>query len=187
MEPIMKYVVLALALLFCSCQSGNIKMIDKYEDKAFVDVPSHVEAIEVNGRVVRAGFSSGSSITIEIPVGRTELVFRFYKIYETQHGDDHEKIYSDKMTAVFLAEKNNHYQPITPEPDSIDAAKESLKSMKGYVIHKESGTKIDAIQGVLEERYHGIRIMKPYEEMKHWWKKSTQKEKDDFLKWTKSQ
>lgn len=162
-------------------------MTDKYEDKAFVEVPSHVEAIEVNGRVVRSGLSMGGAATIEIPVGRTELVFRFYRIYETQHGDDYEKVFSDKMTAVFLAEKNNHYQSVTANPDNRDDAKKSLKSMKGYVLHKESGTKIDAIQGVIEERYHGIRIMKPYEEMKHWWKKATQKEKDDFLKWTKSQ
>lgn len=183
----MKFLALILMLIFCSCQSGHIKMIDKYEDKAFVEVPSHVEAIEVNGRTVRAGFSAGSKVIIEIPVGRTELVFRFFRIYETQHGDDHEKISSDKMTAVFVAEKNNHYKPQMPNPDNIDDAKRSLKRMNGYVIHAESGTKIEAIQGVIEERYHGIRIMKPYDELKHWWKKSTQKEKDNFMKWVKDQ
>jgi len=183
----MKYLFLAFALLLASCQTGNIKMTDKYEDKAFVHVPSHVEALEVNGRRVRGTLSLGSRTTIEIPVGRTELVFRFYKIYETQHGDDHEKIFSDKMTAVFVADKNNHYHVNCPDPDDFEEVKKSLQKMKGYVLHKESGTKIESIQGVIEERYHGIRIMKPYEELKYWWKKSTQKEKDDFLKWIKDQ
>ena len=183
----MKSLFLLCLLFLVSCQSNNIKLTDKYEDKAFVKVPFHIEAIEVNGRKIRSGLAVGASGTIEIPVGRTELVFRFFKIYDTQHDDDYEKIFSDKMTAVFVAEKNNHYLVNCPDPDKIEEARKSIKKMKGYVLHQESGTKIDAIQGVIEERYHGIRIMKPYEELKHWWKKSTQKEKDDFLKWIKDQ
>jgi len=181
----MKYLILLFAYMFCACQTGAIKMTDKYEDKAFVSVPSHIEAIEVNGRRVGVGIGGGASI--EIPVGRTELVFRFYRIYDTQHGDDHEKIYSDKVTAVFITEKNNHYELKMPNPDNVDVAKSSIKKMKGHVLHKESGEQIDAIPGVIEERFHGIRVMKPYEELKHWWKKSTQKEKEDFMKWIKDQ
>lgn len=183
----MKYVMALLLLALCSCQTGNIKMTDKYEDKAFVSIPSHVEAVEVNGRMVRSGVSLGGTSTIEIPVGRTELVFRFYKIYETQHGDDHEKVFSDKQTAVFVADKNNHYEVNMPSPYKMEEAQKMAKSMKGFVLHKETGNRIEAIPGVIEERYHGIRIMRPYEELKHWWKKSTQKEKDDFLKWIKDQ
>ncbi|MCM8525979.1 MAG: DUF2057 family protein [Lentisphaeraceae bacterium] len=183
----MKYVLLACSLFLASCQSGNIKMTDKYEDKAFVEVPSHIEALKVNGRTVPGSMLLGSGKTIEIPVGRTELVYRFYRMYDTQHGDDYEKVFSDKMTAVFVSEKNNHYQLNSLNPDSPDAARAALKKMKGYVLHKESGTKIDAIQGVIDDRFHGIKIMKPYDELKHWWKKSTQKEKDDFLKWIKDQ
>ena len=183
----MKYAFLAFVLILSSCQTGNIKMTDKYEDKAFIIVPRHIDAIEVNGRKVRGALSLAGGATIEIPVGRTEFVFRFYKMYELQHGDDHEKVFSDKMTAVFVAEKNNHYNVNCPDPDNLGEAKASIKEMKGYVLHQESGTRIDAIQGVIEERYHGIRIMRPYEELKHWWKKSTQKEKDDFLKWIKDQ
>lgn len=183
----MKHLILLFLVMFCSCQTGAIKMTDKYEDKAFVSVPSHVEAIEVNGRRVNGALSTGGSTDIEIPLGRTELVFRFYRIYETQHGDDHEKVYSDKQTAVFVAEKNNHYEVKMPNPYKMEEALQLVKKMKGHVLHKESGTQIDAIPGVIEERFHGIRIMKPYEELKHWWKKSTQKEKDDFMKWIKDQ
>lgn len=183
----MRYLVLGMALLFCSCQSGNIKMTDKYEDKAFVEVPSHIEALKINGRSIPGGMSFGSSKLIEIPIGRTEIVYRFYKIYDTQHGDDYEKVHSDKMTAVFVSEKNNHYHLKSLNPDSLEGAKKSMKSMKGYVLHEESGTKIDAINGIIDDRFHGIKIMKPYDELKHWWKKSTQKEKDDFMKWIKDQ
>ncbi|MCM8540827.1 MAG: hypothetical protein NE328_11185, partial [Lentisphaeraceae bacterium] len=98
-----------------------------------------------------------------------------------------EKVHSDKMTAVFVSEKNNRYHLKSLNPDSLEGAKKSMKSMKGYVLHEESGTKIDAINGIIDDRFHGIKIMKPYDELKHWWKKSTRKEKDDFMKWIKDQ
>ena len=89
------------------------------------------------------------------------------------------------MTAVFIADKNNNYEIVVPDPLSLDEAEKLMGKMEGYLIHKESGSKIKAIRGIIEERYHGIQIKKPYQELKYWWKKATDKEKADFQKWIK--
>ena len=70
-----------------------------------------------------------------------------------------------------------------PNPSSFDEAKKMLPEIKGELLHRESGQKINAIVGVIEERFHGIQTKYPYQELKYWWKKSTDKEKADFLKW----
>ncbi len=183
----MRLVLLLVLVLFCGCQSSHVRLTDKYEDKAFLHVPTHVEVIKVNGRMVGGGVSLTGKLTYEIPVGRTEVVFQFFKIYSTRHNDDHEKVLSEKNTVIFVADKSNHYELSMPEPYSYDEALKLRNEMKGSVLHRESGTRMEAVLGVVEERFHGIKIMKPYEELKHWWKKSTQKEKDDFLKWIQEQ
>ncbi len=183
----MKFLCSLILVFLCGCQSGNVSLTDKYEDKAYLHVPNHVEVIKVNGRMVSSGMSLTGKLTFEIPVGRTEVVFQFFKIYSTRHNDDHEKVLSDKNTVIFIAEKSNHYELSMPEPYSYDEAMKMRNQMKGSLLHRESGTKIEAVLGVVEERFHGIKIMKPYDELKHWWKKATQKEKDDFLKWIQEQ
>ena len=174
-----KYLLTALLLLLASCGSSTITLTDRFEDHATVIVPSHVECMEVSGKRIDTGFSLGSRTVIEIPVGRTEVVFRFYRIYDINE-DDHHKVRSEKMTAVFVAEKNNNYEIMMPEPLSLEEAEDNIGEMKGYLVHKESGSKISAIRGIIEERYHGIQLKEPYQELKYWWKKATDSEKDNF-------
>ena len=69
----------------------------------------------------------------------------------------------------------------------IEEAQKFIKNIKSHLLHIESGLKTEPVKGQIEERFQGIKIMEPYEELKHWWKKATQKEKDNFLKWTKDQ
>jgi uncharacterized protein YccT (UPF0319 family) len=183
----MKLFLLTVTIgVLSSCGTGVVKMTDRFEDHAIVTVPSHIEALEVGGRRVKTGFSFGDETILEIPLGRTELVFRFYRIYDINE-DDHEKLISDKMTAVFIADKNNHYEIHMQNPESFSKAKQVLGKIKGYVLHKESGARINATPGVIEERYHGIQIKKPYEELKYWWQKATPKEKLNFKSWIEAQ
>ena len=183
----MKNFLLILTLtLLGSCGSGTITLTDRFEDHATILVPSHVECIEVSGKLIKSGINFASNMKIEIPVGRTEVVFRFYSIYDVNE-DDHVKVRSEKMTAVFVAEKNNTYEIIMPDPLTLDDAQAIIGEMKGHLLHKDSGTKFSAIRGVIEERYHGIQIKEPYQELKYWWKKATDKEKENFKKWLKEQ
>ena len=183
----MRFLFLPLLLvLFTGCSTTTVKMTDKYERGAFLKVPYHVKAIEVNGRLVRSSLIS-KDLLIEIPEGRTEFVYKFHNIYDFNHGDDHMEITSDKMTAVFVAKEGNHYEIVCPNPDSLKDAKALMPNIKSHLLHIESGQITKAVKGQIEERFHGIKIMEPYDELKHWWKKATEEEKENFLKWTKDQ
>jgi uncharacterized protein YccT (UPF0319 family) len=181
----MKFFLLIILIALTSCQTGTIKLQDRFEDHATVTVPDHVEAIEIGGRLIRSSLSFGDQV-IEIPLGRTEIVFRFYKIYDVNE-DDFEKMISEKMTVVFVPVKNNHYELKMPEPKSVSGAEAFFEKLKGSLLHIESGEVYKAIPGIIEERYHGIQLKRPYDEMKYWWKKSTSKEKSDFRKWLSEQ
>lgn len=181
-----RFLLLLLLFLSAGCSSKVVKMTDKYEKGALIKVPSHVKALEVNGRVVKSSMLS-DELTLEVPVGRTEFVYKFLNIYDTQHGDDHEEISSSKMTIIFNAQEGNNYELVCQNPDSFEDAQKIIGNIKSHLLHLESGLKTEAIRGEIQERFHGIKIMEPYNELKHWWKKATQEEKENFLKWVNDQ
>ena len=180
------FLLVILITLTAGCASSIIKMTDKYENGAYIKVPTHVRALEVNGRVVKTSLIT-DAITLEVPAGRTEFVYQFVNIFDTQHGDDHEEVKSSKMTVIFNAKEFNNYELVCQNPDSYEDAQKVVKNIKSHLLHFESGVKTQPVKGQIEERFHGIKIMEPYEELKHWWNKATQQEKNNFLKWTKDQ
>ena len=181
----MKFSLLFLLLVLVSCQTAQLKLTDPYEKGAFVEVPSYIEPIEINGRLIRKPFMA-ESLIMEIPPGRSELVVRFKEIYDTHDGDSHEKIVSDKMTFVFVAKEADHYVVQCPYPESIEEAQKMMSTISAQLLHRESGDKTNAVVGYIEERSVGFETKKPYQELKYWWKKATAKEKENFLKWSKN-
>ncbi|MCM8535344.1 MAG: DUF2057 domain-containing protein [Lentisphaeraceae bacterium] len=175
-----------LFLVVTSCGTSVVKMTDKFEGKAYIEVPYQVNAIEVNGRLVKSSLVH-DAFTIEIPVGRTEFVFRYHNIFFDNTDNDHEGVQSDKMTAVFVAEEGQHYSVICPNPLMLDEAKALMPNLTSHLLHKETGEVIKAVNGHIPERFHGVKSAMPYEELKHWWVKSTNEEKNSFLKWSEAQ
>ncbi|MCM8531083.1 MAG: DUF2057 domain-containing protein, partial [Lentisphaeraceae bacterium] len=165
----MKLAILISLLLFVtSCSTSVVKMTDQYERGAFVEVPYHVKAVEVNGRLIKSSLIYESFI-VEIPVGRTEFVYRYHNIFDKNHDDDHEEVESDKMTAVFIAEEAQHYKIVCPNPDKLEDAKKLMPDIKSHLLHVETGNVTEAVRGQIDERFHGLKIMEPYKELKHWW------------------
>jgi uncharacterized protein YccT (UPF0319 family) len=175
-----------IVVFFSGCSATVVTMTDKYEKGAFLKVPYHVKAIEVNGRLIKSSLISHELI-IEIPEGRTEFVYKFHNIYDIHHGDDHIEVESDRMTVVFVAKQGDYYELNCPNPSSVEDAKALMPEIKSHLLHVESGAITNAIRGQIEERYHGIEIKKPYEELMHWWKKATEGERGKFKDWIKVQ
>ena len=180
------FLLILIMILISACASPIVKMTDKYENGAYIKVPTHVRALEVNGRVVKTSLIT-DAITLEVPAGRTEFVYKYVNIFDTHHGDDHEEVKSGKMTVIFNAKDFNNYEVICQNPDSFEEAEKIVPNIKSHLLHIESGMKTEPVKGHIEERFHGIKIIEPYDELKHWWKKATQKEKDNFLNWINDQ
>ena len=171
-----RLLLILLLILGAGCTTQTVKLTDKYERGATLIIPTHVKALEVNGRVVNSSMLS-DGLTLEIPAGRTEFVYKFVNIFDSQYSDDHEEVSSSKMTVVFNAKEGNNYKLICQNPDSLEEAQKIIGNIKSYLIHIESGLKTQSVKGEIEERFHGIRVMEPYSELKHWWKKRLKRKK----------
>ena len=177
--------ILLSALLMASCSTSTVKLIDKYEKGAFVEIPEYIEALEINGRRIKKSYFSDKT-KLEIPVGRSELVVRYAQIFDTHHGDSHERVESEKMTLVFVAAEGETYKVSSKNPDDLKKALKLLPNLKIEMNHEESGTKTIAVRGeVKTENELGAVVKKPYNELKYWWVRATAQEKENFLKWSK--
>ena len=180
----MRILLFTLMLVLCSCQSSHVKLTDRYEKGAFVEVPEHIDVLKINGRRIRGSIFGGVK-KIEIPEGRTEMSVRFTQMYDTYQGDSHEEVISDKMTFVFVAQIGNHYIVKCPNPETLKEAKKLMSSIKASLLERETGDKTEAVIGYIEERRLEVIAKKPYAELKHWWNKATRTERENFLKWIK--